>query len=100
LYTLTWIVGSALAMSEIALIGLVTGAAQSASVAAGCVRRGIADGWRTWLHLLPEAVAPNGSGIRTPSVLGGFALFFLMEQFLAWHHGHSVDANANSRLPI
>ena len=29
-------------------------------------------------------------------MLGGFALFFLMEQFLSWHHGHAVDANAKT----
>jgi zinc and cadmium transporter len=47
------------------------------------------------LHLLPEAVAARGPGPGTfLPALAGFALFFLMEQFLSWHHGHSIDADA------
>jgi hypothetical protein len=49
------------------------------------------------LHLLPEAVAASGPGLGTfLPALGGFALFFLMEQFLSWHHGHSVDADTKA----
>jgi zinc and cadmium transporter len=49
------------------------------------------------LHLLPEAVAAGGPGLGTfLPTLGGFAIFFLMEQFLSWHHGHSVDADAKT----
>jgi zinc and cadmium transporter len=49
------------------------------------------------LHLLPEAAAPSGLGLGTVlPALGGFALFFLMEQFLSWHHGHSVDPDAKT----
>jgi zinc and cadmium transporter len=49
------------------------------------------------LHLLPEAVAAGGPGLGTfLPALGGFAIFFLMEQFLSWHHGHSVDADAKT----
>jgi zinc and cadmium transporter len=51
------------------------------------------------LHLLPEAVAARGAGLDTfLPVLAGFALFFLMEQFLSWHHGHAVDTDA--REPV
>lgn len=41
------------------------------------------------LHLLPEAVAARGASVGTclPAV-AGFALFFLMEQLLSWHHQH------------
>jgi len=98
-HTLIWIVGSAFAMSAIAWIGLVTAALKEEQLkalllplvafAAGSLMGG------ALLHLLPEAVAANGPGIGTfLPALGGFALFFLMEQFLSWHHGHSVDANA------
>jgi zinc and cadmium transporter len=51
------------------------------------------------LHLLPEAVAARGGGVGTfLPVLAGFALFFLMEQFLAWHHGHSPAVT--TRQPV
>jgi zinc and cadmium transporter len=103
LHTLTWIVGSALAMSAIAWVGLVTVALKQEQLeklllplvafAAGSLLAG------ALLHLLPEAVVARGPGVGTflPALLG-FALFFLMEQFLFWHHGHSVEAVA--RQPV
>jgi zinc and cadmium transporter len=101
LQTLAWIVGSALAMSAIAWVGLVSVALNEdqlkrlllplVAFSAGSLLGG------ALLHLLPEAVAASGPGTRTfLPALGGFALFFLMEQFLAWHHGHSVDADAKA----
>jgi zinc and cadmium transporter len=44
-------------------------------------------------------VTANGPGLVTmlPTV-AGFALFFLMEQFLSWHHGHSGEPDA--RQPV
>jgi zinc and cadmium transporter len=49
---------------------------------------------------LPEAVAAGGPSLGTfLPALGGFALFFLMEQFLSWHHAHAVDAG-NARTPV
>jgi zinc and cadmium transporter len=97
LTTLTWIVGSAVAMSAIAWVGLVLVAVKQerfeklllplVAFAAGSLLAG------ALLHLLPEAVAARGPGLGTfLPALGGFALFFLMEQFLSWHHSHSVDA--------
>jgi zinc and cadmium transporter len=96
--TLAWIIVSAVAMSAIAWIGLVTAALNEAQLkklllplvafAAGSLLGG------AFLHLLPEAVAAAGPGMQTfMPVLGGFALFFLMEQFLSWHHGHSTEAD-------
>lgn len=93
--TLTWIVGSSLAMSAIAWVGLVTLALNEEQLeklllplvafAAGSLLGG------ALLHLLPEAVAAHGPTVETfLSVLAGFALFFLMEQFLAWHNSHST----------
>lgn len=93
-----WIVGSALAMSAIAWVGLVTVALNEEQLkklllplvafAAGSLLGG------AFLHLLPEAVAARGPGVGTfLPALGGFALFFLMEQFLSWHSGHSVEEN-------
>lgn len=98
MHTLTWILASALTMSAIAWIGLLAAALREAQLkalllplvafAAGSLLGG------ALLHLLPEAVAASGPGPGTflPAV-GGFALFFLMEQFLSWHHAHSVEAD-------
>lgn len=93
--TLFWIVASSLAMSMIAWVGLFTLALNEAqlkkillplvSFAAGSLLGG------ALLHLLPEAIAVGGTGLATfLPVLGGFALFFLLEQFLAWHHAHGA----------
>ena len=93
--TLGWIVASACAMSAIAWIGLLAACLKEAQLkalllplvafAAGSLLGG------ALLHLLPEAVEARGPGIGTfLPALAGFALFFLMEQFLSWHHAHSV----------
>jgi zinc and cadmium transporter len=101
--TLVWILASCVAMSAIAWIGLLTltldelrlkklllpmVAFSAGSLLAGAV-----------LHLLPEAVAMRGGDLAPYlPILVGFALFFLMEQFLAWHQGHSASAAA--RQPV
>lgn len=98
MHTLTWILASSSAMSAIAWVGLVTVALNQEQLkklllplvafSAGSLLGG------ALLHLLPEAVAASGPGLGTfLPALGGFALFFLMEQFLAWHRGHAVDAD-------
>jgi zinc and cadmium transporter len=92
--TLLWILGSCLAMSAIAWVGIFTLGLEErrlkslllplVAFSAGSLLAG------ALLHLLPEAVGARGSGIGTYlPVVGGFALFFLMEQFLAWHQSHS-----------
>lgn len=101
--TLTWVVVSAVAMSAIAWVGLVTVALNEdqlkklllplVAFAAGSLLAG------ALLHLLPEAVEARGAGLGTfVPVLGGFALFFLIVQFLAWHHGHSLQPE--SKQPV
>ena len=101
--TLRWIIGSSLAMSGIAWVGLITLALNEQQLkklllplvafAAGSLLAG------ALLHLLPEAIASGGSGVDTLlPVLGGFALFFLMEQFLSWHHVHTADEQV--RQPV
>ena len=101
MHTLAWTVGSALAMSAIAWVGLASVALNEEQMkklllplvafSAGSLLGG------ALLHLLPEAVAARGPvpGAFLPA-LAGFALFFLMEQFLSWHHGHSGEADAKA----
>lgn len=46
-----------------------------------------------FLHLLPRATAETGSENTLPSFLtliGGFCLFYVLEQFLRWHHHHAA----------
>lgn len=102
--TLVWIVCSSLAMSAIAWVGIFTVALNEQQLkklllplvafAAGSLLGG------ALLHLLPEAARAGGedvAGTFLPA-LGGFALFFLLEQFLSWHHSHSPRADA--RQPV
>jgi zinc and cadmium transporter len=100
---LGWIVAASLAMSAIAWIGLVTFTLREeqfqklllplVAFSAGSLIGG------ALLHLVPEAVAARGPGIDTfLPVVAGFALFFLMEQFLAWHHHHA--GTTDERTPV
>jgi zinc and cadmium transporter len=101
--TLAWIVVSALAMSAIAWVGLITLALKEEQLralllplvafAAGSLLAG------ALLHLVPEAVASRGATVATLlPVVAGFALFLLMEQFLMWHHSHSMAET--SKQPV
>jgi len=90
---LLWIIGSTFAMSLIALIGLVTLALKEellkkillplVAFSAGALLSGAV------LHLLPEAVKAAGCQLNLFIwFLIGFSLFFLLEQFISWHHCH------------
>jgi len=100
---LAWIVTACLAMSALALVGLVsllisedrlrTLLLPLVAFAAGSLMGG------AFLHLIPEAAAARGSDALTfVVVLAGFSLFFLLEQFLSWHHGHSLTPSG--RTPV
>lgn len=44
-----------------------------------------------FLHLLPEAIAEKGADITVfLSLLLGFSMFFVLEQFLHWRHQHTA----------
>jgi zinc and cadmium transporter len=101
LTTLAWILVSSAAMSAIAWIGLASVLLNQEQLqklllplvafSAGSLLGG------ALLHLLPEAVAASGPALGTfLPALAGFALFFLMEQFLSWHRGHSAPADAKA----
>jgi zinc and cadmium transporter len=96
--TLVWIVLFGLAMSAIAFVGSITLVLPQqtfkrvvlplVALAAGSLLGG------TFFHLLPEAVAELGNGLDLYVALaGGFLAFFVLEQFLHWHHCHQPARN-------
>lgn len=93
---LFWLIGSGLLMSSISLIGAFTFFLPEAvlksillplvSFAAGSL---IAS---SMFYLLPESIEMMGNNLPVYMYLmGGFLLFFVLEQFLHWHHSHSPD---------
>ncbi|MFD1686253.1 ZIP family metal transporter [Halobellus litoreus] len=53
-----------------------------------------------FLHLLPSAIAETGPDETVPLflyLLGGFCSFYVLEQFLHWHHQHTAT---HERQPI
>jgi len=94
---LLWILGSAFAMSLIALVGAITLAFKEKTLkkillflvafSAGSLIGG------AFLHLIPETVEKTGASIDMFLwLIFGFSIFFLMEQFLQWHHCHKVPS--------
>jgi zinc and cadmium transporter len=91
--TLAWIVVFGLAMSALALIGGVTTLLSEqalarvllplVALAAGSLLGG------AFFHILPQAVEQSGNELSVyVSFVAGFAAFFLLEQYLHWHHCH------------
>jgi zinc and cadmium transporter len=99
--TLWWIIGSGLAMSAIALVGSVVLVLKDETLnrlllplvafAAGSLLGG------AFFHLLPSALTRFS---RVDAVflwlLGGFVVFFALEQFLHWRHCHRKVAGAKA----
>jgi zinc and cadmium transporter len=95
--TLTWITVGGVAMSLLALSGSLTLMLPErqfvrvvpplVALAAGSLIGG------ALLHMLPEAVTAMGPGLA-PYVwlVGGFLGFFVLEQFLHWHHCHRAPS--------
>lgn len=94
-HELLWIVGGGVLMSAIALVGgftlLLSEARLSAillplvALSAGTLLGG------ALFHLLPAAIDRSGNRLDVYVwLLAGFAVFFLLEQFLNWHHCHQV----------
>jgi zinc and cadmium transporter len=91
--TLAWIVVFGIAMSTIALVGGVTILLPEPTLArlvmplvalsAGSLLGG------AFFHMLPEAVAHTGNRLSVYVwFVAGFVGFFVLEQFLGWHHCH------------
>jgi zinc and cadmium transporter len=103
LATLFWILGSGLVMASIALIGAVTLFLKErtfrliilplVAFSAGSLMGG------ALLHMLPAATEELGRGISVYLwVLGGFTTFFVLEQFLHWHHCHRNTADCHQPM--
>ncbi len=101
---LAWIVLSGLAMSAIALVGAVTVFLSSdrlqrlllpmVAFAAGTLLGG------AFLHMLPAALASGATADATFLwTLAGFAVFFVLEQFVHWRHSHR-SPQADGRRPV
>jgi zinc and cadmium transporter len=93
LNTLAWIVAAGLAMAAIALVGSVTLVLPEPALrrlllplvglAAGSLLGG------AFFHMLPEAVSRSGGNLDIwVAFVAGFLAFFVLEQFLHWHHCH------------
>jgi len=94
--TLLWIIISCFIVSLMAWAGLITLVLREerlkkillplVAFSAGSLIGG------AFLHLLPEALGMENSGNVFIWLLIGFMFFFLMEQFLHWHHCHRVPS--------
>ncbi|MDD4995851.1 MAG: ZIP family metal transporter [Patescibacteria group bacterium] len=94
--TLIWIIISAFIISLTAWVGLITLILKEEKLkkillplvafSAGSLIGG------AFLHLIPEALERESSENVFFWLLIGFLIFFLMEQFLHWHHCHRVPS--------
>jgi zinc and cadmium transporter len=91
--TLAWIVASGVAMSALALTGSLTLVVPEAifhklvlplvALAAGSLLGG------ALFHMIPESVDTLGNELRVYAwIAAGLYSFFVLEQFLHWHHCH------------
>jgi zinc and cadmium transporter len=98
--SLTWIAASGLTMALVGLVGAVTLLLEErtfrrlllplVAFSAGSLLGG------AFLHLLPSATEHEGFTLGVSlAVLSGFAVFFLLEQFLHWHHCHRVTGGCD-----
>ena len=101
--TLTWIVVAGLAMSSLALVGAVSVLLPPATLerillpivglAAGSLLGG------ALFHMLPESIEAIGNRLGVyVAFAAGFVVFFVLEQFLHWHHCHRADHGAHRPL--
>jgi zinc and cadmium transporter len=101
--TLGWIVVAGLAMSSLALVGTVTVfmppdrleriVLPMVGLAAGSLLGGAV------FHMLPEAIDVIGNRLGVYlAFVAGFLVFFVLEQFLHWHHCHRADHSTHRPL--
>jgi zinc and cadmium transporter len=101
--TLAWIVVAGLAMSSLALVGAVSVLMPPATLervvlpivglAAGSLLGGAV------FHMLPESIDAIGNHLGVyVAFVAGFLVFFVLEQFLHWHHCHRADHDTHRPL--
>jgi zinc and cadmium transporter len=101
--TLAWIVVAGLGMSSLALVGTVTIWMPApklerillpiVGLAAGSLLGG------AFFHMLPESIDAIGNRLGVYlALVTGFLVFFVLEQFLHWHHCHR--ANHTGHRPL
>jgi zinc and cadmium transporter len=94
--TLAWIVAAGLAMSALALVGTITVLMPAPMLARALLPMvGLAAGsllGGAFFHMLPESVDTIGNVLGVYlALVAGFLVFFVLEQFLHWHHCHRVE---------
>jgi len=104
--TFLWIVGSSLLMSAIALVGSVTLVLRESTLrllllplvalAAGSLLGG------AFFHMIPATVDTLGNRLSVYVwIVVGFGTFFILEQFLQWHHCHRTPSeHAEHKTPL
>ncbi len=101
--TLAWIVVAGVAMSLLALVGTVTIfmppdrleriVLPMVGLAAGSLLGGAV------FHMLPEAIDVIGNRLGVYlAFVAGFLVFFVLEQFLHWHHCHQTRHSGHRPL--
>jgi zinc and cadmium transporter len=101
--TLGWIVIAGLAMGALALVGAVTLVLPVRTLdrillplvglAAGSLLGG------AFFHMLPEAIDVLGNDLPVYLwLVAGFLVFFVLEQFLHWHHCHRATHDQHRPL--
>jgi len=101
--TLTWIIGSSLLMSVIALVGSATLILKESTLqriilplvafSAGSLIGG------AFFHMIPAGLVQSGvSDAFFIWIIAGFSVFFALEQLLHWHHCHRASASCKQPL--
>lgn len=101
--TLTWIIGSSLLMSAIAMIGSVTLILRESTLqriilplvafSAGSLVGG------AFFHMIPAGLSQYGNNTSFfVWIIAGFSVFFALEQLLHWHHCHRAAASCKQPL--
>jgi zinc and cadmium transporter len=100
---LYWIILGGLLMAAIAMVGSVTLVLKPATLdrivlvlvafAAGSLIGG------AFFHMIPAALAAGLGGLETGiATVTGFAVFFILEQLLHWHHCRRADSDCKQPL--
>ena len=101
--TLAWIVVAGLGMSALALVGAITIFLPPPALARVLLPMvGLAAGsllGGAFFHMLPESVDALGNDMDVYlALVVGFLVFFVLEQFLHWHHCHRAEHDEHRPL--